>query len=56
MHHIIQYTGIGQMIPLRNFIKIYGNILIPRAVLEVSKWFKYSKNIPNLNLRGESCD
>lgn len=44
------------MIPPRNIIKIYGTHLIPRAVSELSKWFKYSKNIPNLNLRGESCD
>jgi hypothetical protein len=56
MHHIMCLTGILQMIPLGNIIKIYGKLLIPKAVSDLSKWFKYSKNIPNLNLRGESCD
>jgi hypothetical protein len=40
------------MIPPGNLIKIDEKFDIPGAVLELSKWFKYSKNIPNLNLRG----
>jgi hypothetical protein len=44
------------MIPMGNFVKNKMKFFRVRAVLDLSKSFKYSKNIPTLNLRGESCD
>ena len=40
------------MIPMGNIVQTSRETVVPRAVLDLSKSFKYSKNIPNLNLRG----
>jgi len=44
------------MIPWRNFPKMSRETIVAGTVLDLSKSFKYCNNIPNLNLRGESCD
>jgi hypothetical protein len=56
MHHLPHYTGDQGMILEGNNAEVCQEKIFLGAVSDLSKSFKYSKNIPTLNLGGESCD